>query len=132
MMQFQADILGIPVVRPVELETTALGAALLAGIGVGLYASKEEAASMVSPTDLPAPDGRPQPRPGPVRLGTGRWNGHKIGWKYDKVNQNSAAGIPFGSAVFLFSDYIARLAAASADPSASDLSLEKIIRPALV
>ena len=49
MMQFQADIMGIPVVRPVVLETTALGAALLAGIGVGLYASKEEAASMVRP-----------------------------------------------------------------------------------
>jgi glycerol kinase len=49
MMQFQADIMGLPVVRPVVLETTALGAALLAGIGVGLYASKEEAASMVRP-----------------------------------------------------------------------------------
>ena len=49
MMQFQADILGVPVVRPVVLETTALGAALLAGIGVGLYTSKEEAASMVKP-----------------------------------------------------------------------------------
>ena len=58
MMQFQADILGIPVVRPVVLETTALGAALLAGIGVGLYASKEEAASMVKPdlTFLPQMD----------------------------------------------------------------------------
>ena len=49
MMQFQADVLGIPVVRPVVLETTALGAALLAGLGVGLYASKEEAARMVRP-----------------------------------------------------------------------------------
>ena len=49
MMQFQADILGVPVVRPVVLETTALGVALLAGIGVGVYASKEEAASMVKP-----------------------------------------------------------------------------------
>lgn len=49
MMQFQSDILGVPVVRPVVLETTALGAALLAGIGVGMYASKEEAASMVKP-----------------------------------------------------------------------------------
>ena len=58
MMQFQSDILGIPVVRPVVLETTALGAALLAGIGVGLYASKEEAASMVKPdlTFLPQMD----------------------------------------------------------------------------
>ncbi|MDD3334816.1 MAG: glycerol kinase GlpK [Eubacteriales bacterium] len=49
MMQFQADIMGLPVVRPVVLETTALGAALLAGIGVGLFATKEEAASMVKP-----------------------------------------------------------------------------------
>lgn len=49
MMQFQADILGVPVIRPVVLETTALGAALLAGIGAGVYASKEEAAAMVQP-----------------------------------------------------------------------------------
>lgn len=49
MMQFQADILGIPVVRPVVLETTALGAALLAGLGASVYASKEEAAQMVKP-----------------------------------------------------------------------------------
>lgn len=49
MMQFQADILGIPVVRPVVLETTALGAALLAGLGVGMYGSKEEAVRMVRP-----------------------------------------------------------------------------------
>ena len=36
-MQFQADLLGIPVVRPEVIETTALGAAGLAGIGVGLF-----------------------------------------------------------------------------------------------
>ena len=45
LMQFQADICGIPVVRPQIQETTALGAALLAGLGCGLYASPEEAAS---------------------------------------------------------------------------------------
>ena len=49
LMQFQSDILGVPVIRPVVLETTALGAALLAGLGVGLYATKEEAARMVKP-----------------------------------------------------------------------------------
>jgi glycerol kinase len=49
IMQFQADILGIPVVRPATLETTALGAALLAGLGAGLYSSKEDAAKMVRP-----------------------------------------------------------------------------------
>ena len=46
LMQFQADIMGIPVVRPRVLETTALGAALLAGLGVGVYATAEETASM--------------------------------------------------------------------------------------
>ena len=43
LMQFQADITGIPVVRPRVLETTALGAALLAGLGAGIYTSPEEA-----------------------------------------------------------------------------------------
>ena len=37
LMQFQADILGVPVVRPSMTETTALGAAFLAGLGVGLW-----------------------------------------------------------------------------------------------
>ncbi len=46
LMQFQADIMGIPVIRPRVLETTALGAALLAGLGVGVFASPEETASL--------------------------------------------------------------------------------------
>ncbi|HKO03811.1 MAG TPA: glycerol kinase GlpK, partial [Candidatus Acidoferrales bacterium] len=37
LMQFQADILGIPVVRPAVIETTALGAAYLAGLAVGFW-----------------------------------------------------------------------------------------------
>ncbi len=37
LMQFQADLLGIPVVRPAVPETTALGAAVLAGLHVGVY-----------------------------------------------------------------------------------------------
>ncbi len=37
LMQFQADILGVPVVRPALLESTALGAAYLAGLGVGYW-----------------------------------------------------------------------------------------------
>ncbi len=37
LMQFQADLLGVPVVRPVVLETTALGAAYLAGLAVGFW-----------------------------------------------------------------------------------------------
>ena len=39
LMQFQADLLGIPVVRPKVIETTALGAAYLAGLAVGQYKS---------------------------------------------------------------------------------------------
>ena len=42
LMQFQADITAIPVVRPRVLETTALGAALLAGLGAGVYTTLEE------------------------------------------------------------------------------------------
>ena len=44
LMQFQADIMNVQVVRPRVMETTALGAALLAGLGVGVYASLEETA----------------------------------------------------------------------------------------
>lgn len=44
LMQFQADILGTPVVRPVVKETTALGAAYLAGLAVGYWTSREEIA----------------------------------------------------------------------------------------
>ncbi|MFT3818501.1 MAG: glycerol kinase GlpK [Rubrivivax sp.] len=42
LMQFQADLLGIPVVRPRVTETTALGAAYLAGLASGVYASTDE------------------------------------------------------------------------------------------
>jgi len=42
LMQFQADVLGVPVVRPVVTETTALGAAYLAGLAVGFWSSQEE------------------------------------------------------------------------------------------
>ena len=45
LMQFQADLLGVPVVRPKVLETTALGAAYLAGLTVSLWKSREELAS---------------------------------------------------------------------------------------
>jgi glycerol kinase len=42
LMQFQADILGIPVERPRMVETTALGAAFLAGLATGLWKDREE------------------------------------------------------------------------------------------
>jgi len=45
LMQFQADVLGVPVVRPLVTETTALGAAYLAGLAVKFWGSKDEIAS---------------------------------------------------------------------------------------
>jgi glycerol kinase len=45
LMQFQADLLGVPVVRPKVLETTALGAAYLAGLTVDLWKSRDELAA---------------------------------------------------------------------------------------
>jgi glycerol kinase len=55
LMQFQADILDVPVVRPAMTETTALGAAFLAGLGVGLW-KKVEAIS-----ELPREERRFEP-----------------------------------------------------------------------
>jgi len=45
LMQFQSDILGVPVVRPEVTETTALGAGYLAGLGVGFWHGQEEIAA---------------------------------------------------------------------------------------
>jgi glycerol kinase len=42
LMQFQADILGKPIVRPADVETTALGAAYLAGLATGFFSSLAE------------------------------------------------------------------------------------------
>jgi len=42
LMQIQADLLGVPVVRPAVTETTALGAAYLAGLGVGYWRSADD------------------------------------------------------------------------------------------
>ena len=42
LMQFQSDILGVPVVRPKVAETTALGAAYAAGLAVGFWNSKDD------------------------------------------------------------------------------------------
>jgi glycerol kinase len=42
MMQLQADLLGVPVVRPAITETTALGAAYLAGLAVGFWRTPQE------------------------------------------------------------------------------------------
>jgi glycerol kinase len=56
LMQFQADILGVPVVRPSMTETTALGAAFLAGLGIGFW---KEAQAI---SDLPREERRFEPQ----------------------------------------------------------------------
>jgi glycerol kinase len=46
LMQFQADIVGCPIVRPADTETTALGAAFLAGLATGIWSSTSQLESM--------------------------------------------------------------------------------------
>ena len=48
LMQFQADLLGVPVLRPTNTETTAFGAAALAGLGAGFWQSEAELAKLWS------------------------------------------------------------------------------------
>ncbi|MGL5574730.1 MAG: glycerol kinase GlpK [Sarcina sp.] len=47
VLEFQADILNIPIIRPKMIETTALGAVLLAGLAVGYYESKDQIANLI-------------------------------------------------------------------------------------
>jgi glycerol kinase len=56
LMQFQADILGVPVVRPTMTESTALGAAYLAGLGAGFWKEVQTI------SDLPREERRFEPR----------------------------------------------------------------------
>jgi glycerol kinase len=59
LCQFQADVLGVTVRRPATLETTVLGAAYLAGLGVGIWPTPADAAAAwredatFAPTPLP-------------------------------------------------------------------------------
>ncbi len=70
LLQFQADILGIPVVRPAVMETTALGAAYLAGIAVGFWENECAIAT------LPRQEKRFEPRMARSQAESvrGRWN----------------------------------------------------------
>jgi glycerol kinase len=70
LMQFQADILGAPVERPPLLEVTALGAALLAGLGVGFWSDRAELESVGEGAQLFEP-----------KLGTDRREALYASWK---------------------------------------------------
>jgi glycerol kinase len=71
LMQFQSDILGAPVVRPAVTETTALGAAYLAGLGVGLWRTVSDLAETTKTKER-----RFEPRLPPVEAASlrERWN----------------------------------------------------------
>jgi len=69
LMQFQSDILGVPVVRPFVTETTALGAAYLAGLAVGFWKKDLDVSAATN-------DRRFEPRilASQARLLRNRWN----------------------------------------------------------
>ena len=79
LMQFQADILGRPVRRPAILETTALGAALLAGLAVGVWDSTEQIRRGREQGALFSPEMPPQQRER-LLAGWSRAVGHSRGW----------------------------------------------------
>jgi glycerol kinase len=79
LMQLQADLLGVPVVRPTVTETTAIGAAYLAGLAVGFWASPEEIARQWSAERR----FEPSMDPADVARLLGRWHdalGRAKGW----------------------------------------------------
>ena len=80
LMQFQADILGAAVCRPAMVESTALGAAFLAGLAAGVFGGKEEIAKKVSIDRVFTPAMNPLTR-----------NGLLSGWK-DAVKKAGEPG----------------------------------------
>ncbi len=84
LMQFQADLLQIPVVRPTVLETTALGAAYMAGLAVGYWSSVDEIAAnwQIDRTF------EPQMPPDAVHQLRGRWKDavdRSRGWDHEST-----------------------------------------------
>ena len=80
LMQFQADLLGVPVVRPAVTETTALGAAYFAGIAVGYWKSADEVSGQWQ-VDRKFEPAMPRAQAGALRA---RWTdalGRSKGWE---------------------------------------------------
>ena len=71
LMQFQADVLGVPVIRPAVTETTALGAAFAAGLAVGFWSDLDELRERWTEDSAWSP----RSTPGPARPGTPAGNG---------------------------------------------------------
>jgi glycerol kinase len=68
LMQFQADVVGVPVIRPKVAETTALGAAYAAGLAVGFWSSTDELRANWAATASGGPAMDPARREKRVRL----------------------------------------------------------------
>src|SRR5947207_503279 len=80
LMQFQADLLGVPVVRPKVAETTALGAAYLAGLAVGFWKSQADIARQWQIDKKFTPAMRPPARKA-IAQGWGRALDRAKGWE---------------------------------------------------
>jgi glycerol kinase len=97
LMQFQADLLGVPVVRPAVRETTALGAACLAGLAVGFWHNQAEIAARwrVDRTFEPAmkPSRRDQLR-ATWRRAVDRAKGWETGEKFEIRKQSLGSAHP--------------------------------------
>jgi glycerol kinase len=72
LMQFQADVLGVPVIRPAVAETTALGAAFAAGLAVGFWSGLDELRERWSEGRRWLPRWRPSRARPSTRSGAGR------------------------------------------------------------
>jgi glycerol kinase len=80
LMQFQSDLLQVPVIRPQTLETTALGAAYLAGLAVGYWASVDDIRSQWQVDRRFEPD-MPQERTASLRAGWTRALERSMAWE---------------------------------------------------
>src|SRR5256886_15897700 len=80
LMQFQSHLLGVPVVRPKVTETTALGAAYLAGLAVGYWKDQKQIAAQWQGA-RPFPPGRKTPQRKPLDAGrrTTPWRSRRCG-----------------------------------------------------
>ncbi len=91
LLQFQADLLGVPVVRPAVVETTALGAAYLAGLAVGFWPDTDSIATHWQVEKIFEP-AMPRARVAELR---GRWNealGRVKNWE-PKTQTNDATAV---------------------------------------
>ena len=91
LMQFQADILGVPVIRPKVVETTALGAAYAAGLAVGFWKDLGELRANWSEDKRWEPNhGRRRARPAAAALEEGRHEDHRLGRRGREVGPRLA------------------------------------------